>query len=290
MNVNANLHSTTSLSLLASVFVLGAFPSGPATATPPDVETIELTGIVRDFLPSHTDFDVVPDDGWGHYMWNIAPDLGDANNPSFVGGGSKVDTQCLDSTARPICWTLYDPDLGDTPGVPGNADTGGITSAATFGQWFHDVPGVNMSAPHTVIGIKRDEGLYAGMYEVNIPQFYPIDGMLFGDGTDRHNIYFTFEIVATFTYDAAANHEFMFKSDDDVWVFLDGKMIADLGGMNGSPEQWVDLSRLGLVDGQTYSINFFKTNRSDSGHSRFHLVTNIQLFTPPLPTISAAFD
>ncbi len=47
---------------------------------------------------------------------------------------------------------------------------------------------------------------------------------------------------------------------------------------------------LGVEWEDGYSINFFKTNRSDIGHSRFHLVTNIQLFTPPLPSISAPFD
>ncbi len=289
MTTNRIATASCALGMLTYVGLMSVF-SKPATATPPDVETIELTGIIRDFLPSHLDFDLVPSQGWGHYMWNIAVEVDANGKPVYVGGGSKVEAQCLDLSARPICWALYDPDLGDTPAVQGNADDGGITSVETFDEWFRDILGVNMSAPHTVIGVKRDDGPYAGMYEVNIPQFFPIDGMLFGDGTDSHNYYFTFEIVATFTYDAAANHEFMVKSDDDVWVFLDGKMIADLGGMNGSPEQWVDLSRLGLVDGQTYSIHFFKTNRSGGGNCRFHLLTNIQLFTPPLHTISAPFD
>ena len=286
MNVNANLHSTTSLSLLAFVLVLVAFPSGAAADDdPPD--SIELTGVVRDFLPSHPDFDVAPSEGWGHYMWNIAPDLATDNTPTFVGGGSKVEAQCLDSSPRPICWTLYDLDLGDTPAVQGNADNGGITSSATFSQWFHDVPGVNMSALLTVVGVKRDEGPYAGMYEINIPQFFPIDGALLGNDSN-HNRYFTFEIVAEFVHDVSANYELLFKSDDDVWVFLEGNMVADLGGIKGSPEQWVDLNRIGLEDGQTYRLYFFKAHRS--GQSRFHLVTNIPLSSVQLPTISALFD
>ncbi|MCH8152473.1 MAG: hypothetical protein IH830_08885, partial [Planctomycetes bacterium] len=144
MNVNANLHSTTSLSLLASVFVLGAFPSGAAAQADPP-ETIELTGIVRDFLPSHPDFDVVPNEGWGHYMWNIAPVLGGDGKLIYVGGGFKVQSQCLESTGRPICWTLYDPDpdVGDTPAVPGNPDNGGIEGPWTFATWFRDIPGIN---------------------------------------------------------------------------------------------------------------------------------------------------
>ncbi len=94
--------------------------------------------------------------------------------------------------------------------------------------------------------------------------------------------------MAEFVHDSSADYEIMFKSDDDVFVFLDRKMIADLGGVKGSPEQWVELNRLGLVDGETYRLNFFKTDRS--GVARFHLVTNIPLTSVTDGNISGAFD
>ncbi len=252
------------------------------------VETIELTGIVRDFRPDHPDFDVVPPEGYGQYMWNIVTTLGGDGRPDYAGGGYKVLSQAHDADDRPICWTLCDPDLGDTQAQPDGPDTGSITSAETFNQWFRDIPGLTMSMLLTVTGSLQEDGEYMGMYEINIPQFYPIDGMLFGNN-GAHNNFFTFQIDAEFVHDALAGYELMFKSDDDAWVFLNGQMIADLGGVNGSAEQWVELDRLGLVDGQTYRIHLFKADRS-SDSSRFHLVTNIPLTSVTTPTILGFFD
>ena len=88
----------------------------------------------------------------------------------------------------------------------------------------------------------------------------------------------------------------MFKSDDDAYIFLEdpeipdgGRMIGDLGGINGSPEQWVDLNRLGLEDGKTYDITFFKADRNDAS-SRLHLVTNVPFTSKLPPPILAAVD
>jgi fibro-slime domain-containing protein len=145
-------------------------------------------------------------------------------------------------------------------------------------------------------GVMQEDGEYEGLYEVNIPQFYPIDGMLFGNDSDEHNNFFTFTIAAEFSHDTSAGYVLMFKSDDDAYIFLQGpglpeggRMIGDLGGINGSPEQWVDLNRLGLEDGRTYDITFFKADRS-SASSRLHLLTNVPFTSQMPPTILAAFD
>ncbi len=259
-------------SVLSSAAVAGGGPP----LNPEDI--IHLSGIVRDFRPTHTDFDTVPSKGYGHYMWNIDPLLGPDEKPVYVGGGAKVASQCLDAKGRPICWTLYDP-ARDTAAVPGALDNGGITSGATFDEWFNDWPGVNQATAVTVTGVMQTGGQYNGMYLINVPQFYPIDDRFYGNDStnNRHNVFFTFQIIADFVYDASMNYEFMFKSDDDTWVYIDGKMVADLGGIKGSPEQWVDLDRLALVDGQTYKIHLFTANRG--GNPRLHLATNIPLNT-----------
>ena len=298
MSVSRLPAPTRSAILLVGTAAIAAL-SPPALAPPGGNnpgDTIELTGVVRDFLPTHPDFDVVPPEGYGHYMWNIATGMNDDGRPVYEGGGYKVLTQAHDVLGRPICWTLYDADAGDTPAEPDSPDTGSITSAETFDEWFRDVPGVNMSTLVTVTGVMQEDGDYAGLYEVNIPQFYPIDDTLFDDDPEEHNHFFTFTIAAQFTHDASAGYVLMFKSDDDAYIFMEGpgipeggRLIGDLGGINGSPEQWVELNRLGLVDGEAYQIYFFKADRNDAS-SRLHLLTNVP-FTSLVPTtILAAFD
>ncbi len=304
MNVKANLHSTTSLSLLASVFVLGAFPSGTAAQDDPP-ESIELTGIVRDFHErehpqGHPDFEHRPENGFGRYAGNIATTISEDNKPLFTGNGAKVTNQWRDSDHRQICYCLYDPSLGDIEGSFGIASTGGITSAESFGQWYRDELGVNMSAPLTLTLVRQLDGIYVfddteDPYYNDLGGFFPIDDQLFGNSgssgpfTD-HNYHFTFELHTEFTYDAGGAQYFKFIGDDGVSVFINGQLVIDLGGIHADHDQYVDVSRLGLVDGQTYSLDFFFAERFRS-HSHFRIETNLLLVgITTLPTVTALFD
>jgi fibro-slime domain-containing protein len=63
----------------------------------------------------------------------------------------------------------------------------------------------------------------------------------------------------------------------------------DLGGIAGSQEQFVELNRLGLDDGETYELRFFMAERHQP-QSNFRFTTSIQLETYVLPTTTAAYD
>ncbi|MHC5024198.1 MAG: fibro-slime domain-containing protein [Planctomycetota bacterium] len=261
--------------------------------------TIELTGTVRDFknknMPDgHPDFENRPDHGWGRYSGNIASHLSEDRKPIFTGAGFKVASQWRDAESRQICHCVYDPSLGDTDGSWSDASTGGITSAETFDQWFRDVLGVNMSMTLPLTFVHQGDGTYLFDDEEDpvyseLGGFFPIDGQLFGDSNAGHNYSFTFEMHLEFDYHAADNQFFKFTGDDDVFVFIDGKLAIDLGGVHAAHDQWLDLNRLGLTDGQTYQLDFFFAERRRT-HSNFRIWTNLLLRDSSQSLVSGTFD
>ncbi len=264
-------------------------------------DTLELTGIVRDFVEKgkaggHPDFEVTPAGGFGHYCGNVDVNLGADGKPVFTGAGYKVTSQWKRSDGKAICYTMYDSSKGDVKGTKGAADKGGISSAESFAKWYNDAPGVNMSKPLAITLTKDATGSY--VFDTNVDAkykalggFFPIENQLFGNpgGSPDRNFHFTFELHTEFTYDAAGNQVFEFRGDDDVWVYINGKLVIDLGGVHGATNQFVDLNRLGLENGKAYKLDFFFAERHRT-QSNFKLTTNLKLKSVELPTVTAAYD
>lgn len=300
---------SSALGLLAVTGMFCVFGGGPenvvaaqdADVATPDV--LEITGVVRDFIESskaggHSDFEKVPSKGYGIYNGNISPTIGSDIKPAFTGGGWLTKTQWTDIQNRPICYLLYNPSppWKDVAGVMGAASTGAIESAESFAQWFNDVPGVNLSQAITLTLVKQPDGNYVFDDKLDpvyssLGGFFPIDGKLFGNsgGSPNHNFHFTMELHTQFTYDAASNQVFKFIGDDDVWVFINGQLVIDLGGIHPAKTQFVDLNRLNLVDGQVYNLDFFFAERRRT-QSNCRISTNIVLNSTAVPSITAAFD
>lgn len=261
-----------------------------------------LTGVVRDFKAAsqtggHADFEVTPRGGYAHYMGNISEYLDEDNKPVFQGGGKKVSTQWRDAANRPIHPSLYNAQLGDRLGAyTGTADPGGITSAATFRQWFRDVPERNMSAP-LAITLKRAEGTNVYVFDdrtdptfANRGGFFPINDSMFGNFSGGKNFHFTYELATEFIYQPGQGQVFTFRGDDDVWVFVNGKMVIDIGGIHSAIEQTVALDRLtNLVPNGRNTLHFFFAERHTT-QSNFRISTTINLRTAELPNTSKLYD
>ena len=87
------------------------------------------------------------------------------------------------------------------------------------------------------------------------------------DGKD-HNSYFGMQFALQFklTEDYTGPLEYLFFGDDDMWVFLDGKLVCDIGGVHSSVGEYVDLwDYLRQGEAGTHTLTFFYTERGASG-------------------------
>ena len=91
-----------------------------------------------------------------------------------------------------------------------------------------------------------------------------------------HNFGFTMKFQAKFEY--VRGQKFEFKGDDDVWVFINNRLVVDIGGQHAEVSGAVDLDTLGLTEGQEYPFHIFYVERHTSS-SNFMMRTSMDLHT-----------
>ena len=91
-----------------------------------------------------------------------------------------------------------------------------------------------------------------------------------------HNFGFTMKFQAKFEY--VPGQKFEFKGDDDVWVFINNRLVVDIGGQHAEVSGGVDLDTLGLTPGAEYPFHIFYVERHTSS-SNFMMRTSMDLHT-----------
>lgn len=112
------------------------------------------------------------------------------------------------------------------------------------------------------------------------------------DDAVAHNAFFGmhFEVEFDLSDDYVGPMLYYFFGDDDLWVFLDGKLILDIGGVHISAGQYVDLrDYLPPVDAEdaiggytTHKLTVYYNERGSSGSTcwmRFRLPTPLRVTT-----------
>ncbi|MCA9656968.1 MAG: fibro-slime domain-containing protein [Myxococcales bacterium] len=171
----------------------------------------------------------------------VAAQLGGDHKPVYAGGGGTVTTH----------------------------------GEANFNQWYNDVQGVNQALEVTIP--LSDNGM--GAFVFDSAAFFPIDGQGFGNEGNSHNYHFTLELHTKFKYEGG--EVFKFTGDDDLFVFVNGVLAIDLGGVHGPMSGEVNMdaqaAQLGISVGGEYTLDFFFAERHTT-ESNFHIETTIACF------------
>ena len=158
--------------------------------------------------------------------------------------------------------------------------TPATTSKSNFDQWYRDVDGVNLRFDDVVLPLAQDPAR-PEVYVYDDQTFFPIDGRGWDDcAFCTNNFHFTTEIHLMFPY--RGGETFTFRGDDDVFLFINGHLAIDLGGVHPAEAATVDLdaraSELGITRGSSYQMDIFQAERH-TDYSTFRIETTIQCVT-----------
>jgi fibro-slime domain-containing protein len=192
----------------------------------------------------------------------------------------KVVKDTLGSDRKPV----YNPSV--------DATLAHTTNATDFDSWYHDSK-YSKVVVDTLALLHQPDGTFmydhSSYYSSDIkmwlrPAFFPLDnkGWAAQGGPEipflgtcdldnsKHNFSFTSELHYWFEFKGGETLDFI--GDDDVWVFLNGTLAVDLGGLHEAEPGSITLTdttakKFNMTKGKVYEIALFQAERKQTRSS-----------------------
>ncbi|MEM8605905.1 MAG: DUF4215 domain-containing protein [Myxococcota bacterium] len=221
---------------------------------------------------------------------NVDPTFHPDFNPPPTGTHLGITTDWLDVDGKPV-WNAAASGVGNG-GFP--------DSAESFSAWYRTSPTLvadgNIQVVESLTLTRPDPTNTPNRYEFDNSAFFPLDDIGWEleapplqelPLNNGHNFGFTTEVRYFFVYQG--DEVLRFRGDDDLWVFVDGRLCMDIGGIHGAisgvmsfdpaftddsdeRQDIVDacIEDLDLQEGRVYEVAIFHAERHVS-ESNFRL-------------------